>query len=203
MSASSISGRRLAIASLAAATMLLSACGFHFAGNEPLPAPLSSVYVEVIDPYHVTEPPIQEAIQAQIVRRGGVIKSKHDDAQSELRLYDLKEAQEVLSFGPDGKAIEYRLITRISYELRSREGLVLVAPETQAVTRDYSFNATQILPKEAESDRLQKYIQEDLAGLVLLRISAQLRAFAPVPSAPVVDKKSNDANSPPQPDTPP
>jgi LPS-assembly lipoprotein len=159
---------------------LLAGCGFHFAGDRPLPEPLKSVYIEVIDPYHVTEPPLQESLQARIVRRGGVIKSKAADAQSELRLFDLKEGQEVLSFGPDGKAIEYRLISRISYELRAADGTVLVSPETQAVTRDYSFNAQQILSKEAEANRLRIYIQDQLAELLLLRIEAQLRAFTPV-----------------------
>jgi LPS-assembly lipoprotein len=165
---------------------LLAGCGFHFAGDRPLPEPLKSVHIEVIDPYHVTEPPLQDSLQARIVRRGGVVKAKREDAQSELRLYDLREGREVLSFGPDGKAIEYRLISRITYELRSRDGVTLVAPETQAVTRDYSFNAQQILPKEAEETRLRNFIQDELAELVLLRIEAQMRAFTPVATDPVV-----------------
>lgn len=166
---------------LAVPLALIAGCGFHFAGDRPLPEPLKSVYIEVVDPYRVTEPPLQESLQKRLVRRGGVIKSKAEDAQSELRLYDLREGQEVLSFDASGKAIEYRLIARVSYELRSRDGQVLVAPETQAVTRDYSFNAQQILPKEAESARLRNYIQDELAELLLLRIEAQLRAFSPVP----------------------
>lgn len=165
---------------------LLAGCGFHFVGGRPLPEPLKSVHIEVIDPYHVTEPPLQDSLQARIVRRGGVVKAKREDAQSELRLYDLREGREVLSFGPDGKAIEYRLISRITYELRSRDGVTLVAPETQAVTRDYSFNAQQILPKEAEETRLRNFIQDELAELVLLRIEAQMRAFTPVATDPVV-----------------
>lgn len=175
--------RRAAVLVVVAAA---AGCGFHFAGDRPLPEPLKSVHIEVIDPYHVTEPPLQESLQARIVRRGGVIKGKREDAQSELRLYDLREGREVLSYGTDGKALEYRLISRISYELRDRDGTSLVAPETLAVTRDYSFNAQLILPKEAEEERLRKFIQDELAELVLLRIEAQLRAFTPVAPAPVV-----------------
>ncbi len=153
---------------------LLAGCGFHFAGQAPLPEPLKSVYIEVIDPFHVTVPPLETGLQSRITRSGGVVKSKASAATSVLRLTNLQETQEVLSLGPDGKAIEYRLVSRVTYELLSGNR-VLIPPQAQGLDRTYSFSATQILPKEAEETRLSHYVQDDLAEVILLRIQAQLR----------------------------
>src|SRR5581483_463177 len=100
------------------ACALLAACGFHLAGDRPLPPALADLYIDFDSPYTVTEPPLQAALQARIESRGGQVKSKMDQAKNVLRLTDLSETREVLSVGPDGKAVEYRLVTRVTYELR-------------------------------------------------------------------------------------
>ena len=164
------------------ACLAVAACGFHPVGSRPLPKALKSVYVELVDPYRVTAPPVEEALKARIVRGGGEVKSKADDATTTLRLTDLREAQEVLSIGTDGRAIEYRLVTRVTFEMRrvvDGKAQVLIAPESQTVSRDYSFSAQQILAKEAEEARLRRYIQDELAERVLLRVEARLAAADP------------------------
>lgn len=164
------------------ATLALAACGFHPVGSRPLPKALRSVHVELVDPYRVTTPPVEEALKARIVRGGGEVISKADDAATVLRLSDLREAQEVLSIGTDGRAIEYRLVTRVTFEMRrvvDGKAEVLIAPESQTVSRDYSFSAQQILAKEAEEARLRRYIQDELAERVLLRVEARLATADP------------------------
>jgi len=181
--------RILCSASVLIAANFLAGCGFHFAGQEPLPEPLKSVYVEVIDPFHVTVPPVETGLQSRITRSGGVVKSKAADATSVLRLTNLQETQEVLSLGPDGKAIEYRLVSRVTYELHSGNR-VLIPPQAQGLDRTYSFSATQILPKEAEATRLSHYVQDDLAEVILLRIQSQLRRH---PDGIAEDEAPDDA----------
>jgi len=159
---------------LALAVVGLSGCGFHLAGDRPLPPPLASVYIEVISPYGVAEPPLQSALQKRIERRGGIVRSRSDQAAAILRLSDLAEIQDTVAIGPDGKAVEYRLVERVRYELDGG-GKVAVAPDTLTVSRDYSFNAQQILAKEAEQSRLREYLQDQMAELLLLRLEASLR----------------------------
>lgn len=170
------------LTSIAITGLALTACGFHPVGSRPLPKALKSVHVELVDPYRVTAPPVEEALKARIVRAGGEVKSQADDATTTLRLTDLREAQEVLSLGADGRAIEYRLVTRVTFEMRrvvDGKAQVLIAPESQTVSRDYSFSAQQILAKEAEEARLRRYIQDELAERVLLRVEARLAGADP------------------------
>lgn len=176
--------RPLRLASLLLAILPLAGCGFHLAGQRPMPPALKSVYVELIDPYHVTAPPLQTALQVRLARSGGQVKSSAEAADTVLRLSHLQEGREVLSIGPDGRAIEYRLQTRVTYSLLSRDGTVLIDPESQTVSRDYSFSAQQILPKEAEEARLRGYIQDSLAELVLLRVESALQKRQPALAPP-------------------
>jgi len=175
------------------AATLLAGCGFHLAGNRPLPPQLQSVYVELIDPYHVTAPPLQTSLQVRLTRAGATLKSSADDAESVLRLSDLAEGREVLSIGPTGQAIEYRLLTRVTYSLRKKNGQVLIDPQSLTVSRDYSFSAQQILPKEVEETRLRGYIQDSLAEQLLLRVESALSKGKPELAAPAEPSTPSDA----------
>lgn len=181
----------------ALAALALAACGFHPVGSRPLPAALKSVHVELVDAYRVTTPPVEEALKARIARGGGEVKASADEADAVLRLSNLREAQEVLSIGTDGRAIEYRLVTQVTFEMRrvvDGKAEILIAPESQTVSRDYSFSAQQILAKEAEEARLRRYIQEELAERVLLRVTARLAGSDPQP--PTVTPGIVPADSP-------
>jgi LPS-assembly lipoprotein len=162
--------RLIAIALIAVA---LSACGFHLAGSRPLPEALKSVYVDMDLPYSVSEPPVEAALRARLVRRGAKVTRTQEEATVTVRLRDLNEKREVLSVGPDGKALEFLLTTSVRFEVIGHDG-VLLPSDTLAVSRDYFFNAQQVLAKEAEEARLRDYIQNALADLVMLRLEARL-----------------------------
>ena len=76
-----------------------------------------------------------------------------------------------------------------------RDGAVLVPNDLLQISRDFSFNADQVLAKDAEEARLRAYIQTELAELILIRLEARLgRIIVPspgvVPAVPVPAKPS-------------
>jgi LPS-assembly lipoprotein len=165
-------------AATALVVALLAGCGFHFAGSRPLPPALTSVYIDVVTPYSVSKPPIDAALRSRLLRRGARIAGSLGAARTILRITELKESREVLSVDPFGKAVEFELTTRVHYEV-VETGKEPLAPDMIQVSRDYSFNAQQVLAKEAEEQRLQGFMQDELAELLLLRLEAQLAAAAP------------------------
>ncbi len=168
--------------------LLLAGCGFHLAGERPVPQALSSVYIDMVQPYRVGTPPLELALQSRITASGGEVKSHMGDAKSVLRLSNLSETRETLSIGADGLANEYRLVTQVTFELHSGEQ-ELVPPQPQGVYRTYSFSVDEVLGKEAEEARLRDYMQGELADLILLRIDAQLargQITLPAPKPAVV-----------------
>jgi len=166
---------------VAAFCALAAGCGFHWAGSRPLPSELSWIYIDVVTPYKVSKPPIEAALNTRLLRRGAVVSGNAGAARTVLRITDLTEAREVLSVDPFGKAVEYKLTTRLRYELLE-DGAPVIPGDVMNVSRDYSFNAQQVLAKEAEEARLQAFIQDELAELVLLRLEAQLMARAAAPA---------------------
>ena len=166
--------RRLGIGVIVAtAALALSACGFHLAGKRPLPPELEEVYLDSVTPYKVSEPPVETRLRAILQRRGATVTSSPSSEVTTIRLSELKESREALSIGPDGKAVEFRLITRGHYEV-FRGKTVLVTPGDLLATRDYSFQPEQVLAKEAEEMRLREFIQSELAEQLMLRIDAAL-----------------------------
>jgi LPS-assembly lipoprotein len=189
----------------------LGGCGFHLAGERPLPPALSSVYIDLVQPYRVGTPPLEGALQARIASRGGIVKSHIGDAKAVLRLTNLNETRETLSVGSDGLANEYRLVTQVTFELHSGEKQ-LVAPQAQGISRTYSFSVDEVLGKEAEEARLRNYMQDELAELVLLRIDAALASTVvplpapePAPPTPAVEPPVTPSivPTPPEAATPP
>lgn len=171
----------------------LSGCGFRLAGSRALPPELDQVYIDVVTPYSVSEPPLEAALQRLLQRRGSRIATHPGPGTTVLQLSQLTEGREVLSLGLDGKALEYQLVSSVNYSLHAR-GQPLLTPGTLRVTRDYSFNAQQILAKEAEEQRLREFIQGELAELVMLRIDAVLLQQATEGRAPAA---TLDATPPP------
>ncbi|MDR3416669.1 MAG: LPS assembly lipoprotein LptE [Nevskia sp.] len=167
----------------AALCALLAGCGFQLAGERPVPPALSSVYIDLVQPYRVGTPPLETSLQARIGARGGQVKSHAEDARAVLRLSDLSETREVLSVGPDGKVNEYRLVTQVTFELHDGAH-ELVPPQPQGISRSYSFSVDEVLGTEAEEDRLRNYMQDELAQLILLRLDAALMRTVPSPPAP-------------------
>ncbi|HWU68884.1 MAG TPA: LPS assembly lipoprotein LptE [Stenotrophobium sp.] len=155
-------------------TLILSACaGFHLAGSRPLPPALQSVYIDVIAPYEVSEPPVEVALRALIQRRGGTVLDHENGASAVIRLSNISETQQTMAVGPDGKALEYQLLTSVNYTVFNGKQL-LVAPGVITSSRIFSFDPTHVLANDAEEAHLREYIQNDLADLLLLRFDAVL-----------------------------
>lgn len=156
---------------------LLSGCGFQMLGGDtrPLPAALQHVRVDMVAPYEVTEPPLETSLRADLTRRGARVADRVHDGQTVIRLTNLQEKRRVLSVSAEGEVLEFLLTTSVDFEV-VREGQALLPVSAISVEQDYSFNAEQVLAKEAEEERLRRYMQAELARLLLLRVDAQLRA---------------------------
>ncbi|MDP9139830.1 MAG: LPS assembly lipoprotein LptE [Pseudomonadota bacterium] len=179
--------RSLALIATLLPALFVGACGFHLAGTRPLPSALQLVYIDVVAPYRVVQPPVESALRAILQRRGAEVRGDRGAGITDIRLTQLNESREVLSVGINGKAIEFRLVTSVQYQI-FRDGKSLVEPGALRVTRDYSFQPEQVLAKEAEEARLRDFIQTEMAELMLLRLEAQLGQLpmepVPIPLAP-------------------
>lgn len=167
---------------LTATVAMLAACGFNIAGSRPLPESLKRVRIDTELPYRVSEPPVETSLRTRLTRRGAEVIEKSRDGVTVIRLTELKESRQVLSVGADGKALEFQLILRVAFDVRTGDR-VWSPPDEIEVRRDYSFNAQQVLAKEQEAERLRAFMQDEMAELLLLKIEAAANRVA-VPEPP-------------------
>ncbi|MGH8458277.1 MAG: LPS assembly lipoprotein LptE [Nevskiales bacterium] len=162
--------------------LLLTGCGFSLKGDKPLPPELSDVYLQVASG-GVIQSRLEESLRTLLKRRGARVVYDAT-APGRLAVARLEEKTRVLSVDPTGKGIEYEIETTVEFDY-SLNGRLRVPRETLTALRDYSFDDTRVLAKEAERKQLRREMQEELANLILLRIDAVLRNPPPdlVPAA--------------------
>jgi LPS-assembly lipoprotein len=158
---------RLARAGLAAALAGLAAsCGFHLQGSVELPAVMAHTYIESGNPDSLLTRKLKRALE----ETGTVVATDRTTATAVLRLLEDDAGQRVLSVSPRGVPEEYELYHTVRFSLESG-GRTLLDPYETTVTRDYSFDPTDVLGKAQEAEYLEDAMVDDIVQLVLRRLS--------------------------------
>jgi LPS-assembly lipoprotein len=86
-------------------------------------------------------------------------------------LQELRE-KTVVGVNASGQVREFQLRIKVTFRLRTPQGLDLIAPTEIAQQRDISFNESAVLSKEAEEALLYRDMQSDIVQQLLRRIAA-------------------------------
>jgi LPS-assembly lipoprotein len=155
--------RRMQLPFIAALALVLSACGFHLRGDTKMP--FTTLYIEAPGSPLVSE--LRDNLQASHIQ----LVNKADQADVVLNIaYDLPEKQ-ILTLGGSGRVSEFQLRYRVSlraYDLQQR--IWLPAEELQ-MHRDYAYDDTKILAKEAEEALLYQSMRSDMVQQIMRRLS--------------------------------
>lgn len=147
------------------AALVLAGCGFHLRGQAAMP--FNTLYINASNPGTLFIGDLRRNLEANNVTL--VEAAEQADVILDI-VYEVADKQ-VLSLGGDGRVNEFRLNYRVSlraYDQKQRDWL---AAEELAQRRDYSFDDTQILAKEAEEKLLQDSIRSEMAQQVVRRLS--------------------------------
>jgi LPS-assembly lipoprotein len=158
---------RLAKIGLAAVLVcFVAACGFHLQGSVELPPVMGHTYVESGNPDSLLTRKLTRALRDA----GIVVASERTASTAVLRLLKDDAGQRVLSVSPRGVPEEYELYHTVRFSLEG-EGRTLLEPYETTVTRDYSFDPTDVLGKAQEAEYLEDAMTDDIVQLVLRRLS--------------------------------
>jgi LPS-assembly lipoprotein len=151
---------------LVGAALLLSGCGFHLEGSVLLPQSIRRPYIEAPD---------QQSDFVQSLRRQMVISGAHPvDSRDQATaivdiLYD-EPVSKVLSVTAQNRPAEYQVTYTVRFAV-SAGGRVLLPPQEVSDMRSYSFDESLLLAKEHEEAILQQAMGQDLADVVMRRLS--------------------------------
>ena len=79
--------------------------------------------------------------------------------------------QRVLSVSARNVPREFEVFYTVMYDLKT-EKESLLDPRSQTLTRDYTWDETQVLGKEKEEQLMREAIVDDLVRTILIQLSA-------------------------------
>jgi len=149
-----------------ALALLLSACGFQLRGTATLPfdtlyMPSSAGGGIALD----LKRNIQSGTRTTVV---------DDPKQAEAVLEFVQELREkqILSLAATGRVREFQLRYRVGFRVHDGKGGEFLPLSTVQLTRDISFNDTDVLAKETEEQQLYRDMQFDMVQQIMRRLAA-------------------------------
>jgi len=145
--------------------LLLSACGFQLRGTAALP--FDTIYV----------PGATGGIALDLKRniQSGTKTAVVDTpAKTDAVLEFTQEQREkiILSLAATGRVREYQLRYRVGFRVHDGKGRDWIPPGEIQLTRDISFNDSDVLAKETEEQLLYRDMQFDMVQQVMRRLAA-------------------------------
>ena len=145
--------------------LTLAACGFRLRGTADVP--FETIFL----------PGATGGIALDLKRNiqvGTNAKVVDDAAKAEAVLQFTEETKqkEVLSLTGTGKVREFQLRYRVGFRVHDGKGGEYVPQSTIQLTRDVTFNDTEILAKEQEEQILFRDMQTDMVQQILRRLAA-------------------------------
>jgi LPS-assembly lipoprotein len=161
-------------AALAILALLLAGCGFQLRGVADVP--FESLYV----------PNATSGIALDLKRNiqaGTRVKVLDDAKGAEAVMHFTEETRqkEILSLTGTGRVREFQLRYRVGFRVSDNKGGDFVPQNTIILTRDITFNDTEILAKEQEEQLLFRDMQTDMVQQIMRRLATAKPAAARVP----------------------
>ena len=145
--------------------LLLAACGFQLRGTAALP----------FDTLYMPSTAAGVALDLKRNIQSGTRTMVVDDPKKAAAVLDfLEEVRErnILSLGATGRVREYQLRYRVSFRVHDGKGGEFLPANTVQLTRDISFDDTDVLAKETEEQQLYRDMQFDMVQQIMRRLTA-------------------------------
>lgn len=147
----------------------VSACGFQLRRELALPPALSTLRLELVDPYA----PLGRGLEQALQRAGATLVESGEAAV--LRVPTLRRSQVPLAVGVTGRVQEFAQQYRVEIELLDAGGRVVVPRQAIELERSYAFDTAEALGTPAEQELVQAELDRDMVAAILRRIDAALR----------------------------
>jgi LPS-assembly lipoprotein len=150
-----------------AATLLVSACGFHLQGRVVLPESLSNTHVIAQD----DQTDFVQGLRRALISSGSKLTEQSEKATGTVRIHKDEITQKIISVSANNIPREYEVTYSVEFSVEGPNGELLPSQKV-SVTRDYSFDETKLLAKENEEAILREGMASDLVAIVMRRLSA-------------------------------
>src|ERR1700682_6234926 len=141
-----------------AATLVLSACGFHMRGEVQLPAGMQRVHVQIADPYS----PLGRDLEAALKRSGAKVENAAGEGIAEISIPAVSIAPIVRSVGANAFVNEFSMVYHVEMQITDANGKILMPKQVTEHSREFTFDQTQAIGTSAEQDEIKKEMERDM-----------------------------------------
>jgi LPS-assembly lipoprotein len=161
--------------------LVVAGCGFQLRSAPQVPPEMVRTYIATDERHSLFYQRFRRALE----EAGAQVVDSASEATAEFAILTDKTGQRVLSVSARNVPREYEVYYTIYYTVRNGEQ-VLLGPQLQTLTRDYTWDETEVLGKAHEEELMREAIVNDLVRIVLIQLSAL--EPQPVPAAPTADE---------------
>lgn len=144
--------------------LCLSACGFHLRGASDVPFKTIHIQGNTLV--------ISKGLNRSLRNNDVKILNSSEDAEMNLELIGEESEKRIMSLSGRGVVREYELYYRVHYRTRLAGAETWSPVQTIESRRDFSYEDSQLLAKQAEEKRLNENMQKDVLNGLMRRLSA-------------------------------
>ena len=156
---------------MAAAALILTACGFHLRGAADLP--FKTIYLGF-----GANSAVGVELKRNIEASGAKVLSEPKEAEANLKVLADSRDRQVLTLNTNGRVREYALFQRFTFSVTDAKGVTVIPPTAITLRRVITYDENQELAKQAEEALLYRDMQSDLVQQILRRLSASKSALS-------------------------
>lgn len=156
---------RLLLALIIAAAV--AGCGFHLRGAGSGNLPYKTMYIALPDTAEVN------IWLQRYIKAAGSTEIVDDGKTAEAIFQQITDSRlkTILSVNAQGRVREYRLQLTYSFRVTNAKGQILIPPNEIQLSRDISFDDSNILAKDLEEGLLWRDMNNDLVNQIMRRLT--------------------------------
>src|SRR3982751_463780 len=131
--------------------LLVTGCGFHLQGRQPMPEAFSYTYIDTKD----EQTDFVQDLRKALIASGSKVIRTQGSSGATVTVHEDELSERILSVSARNIPTEYELTYRVKFSVTAN-GKTLIDDEEISATRDLSFEETQLLAKEREQEILRE-----------------------------------------------
>ncbi len=145
----------------------LAGCGFHLRGSNSVKMPYQSMYINLPETSDV------RIWLERYIRASGSTELVEDAKSAEAIFQQVRDSRgkTILSVNAQGRVREYRLQLDYAFKVINAKGQELVRLNDITLTRDISFDDSNVLAKDLEEGLLWRDMNNDLVNQIMRRLT--------------------------------
>ena len=136
-------------------------------GATSVPPEMARTYIAADDQRSLFYRQLRDSLRAA----GIIVVDSPGDATATFNILSDLPGQRVLSVSARNVPREFEVFYTVFYSVQA-ENVTLLEPRSQTLTRDYTWDVTEVLGKEKEEALLRDAIVADLVRIVLIQLSS-------------------------------